>query len=75
MLNFCKHKYGIVQSDGYQYCSKCGKTIIPPSKNCDHTWEIYNYIDNVGYSGRVLSQIIVNRCSKCGIINQIKLTT
>lgn len=33
---FCFHKYGKVESDGYQYCKKCGKAIVPP---CQHEWE------------------------------------
>ena len=30
---FCRHKYGDVQSDGYQYCTKCNKAIVAP---CAH---------------------------------------
>ena len=32
---FCRHKYGKVQEDGYQYCTKCNKAIVAP---CPHTF-------------------------------------
>ena len=54
---FCFHKYGKVEDDGYQYCSKCGKAKKVP---CNHKWEIIAKCGN--------GQFVVSKCEKCGSI-------
>lgn len=66
---FCWHKYGNVQSDGYQYCIKCNKAIVAP---CVH---IYSKIAT--FKGQTRSSM-GNRdfveyhlqCTKCGTMKK-----
>lgn len=69
---FCIHKYGKVQEDDYQYCTKCNKAI---SVSCLHKWDtvskykntiisIYNRKENMEYH---------LRCINCGIVKKIVL--
>ncbi len=57
----CKHKYGQVQKDRYQYCVACGRAKTTP---CNHKWEkvhIENIITKTTYSIFYILQ-----CSECG---------
>ena len=67
MFNFCKHKLGKVQKDGYQYCTKCGKAFVVP---CNHTYQLIKEITNEGdcYVGYRPHITLVSRCNKCGNI-------
>jgi hypothetical protein len=38
MSCFFGHKFSHVEEDGYQYCSKCGKAVVPPQIPCAHDW-------------------------------------
>jgi transcription elongation factor Elf1 len=68
---FHKHQFGKVESDGYQYCSKCGKA---NQARCNHKWDVIQVIQVFSewntsmpeYHKRVL------QCMKCGDIKTVK---
>ena len=74
MFNFCKHKLGKVQKDGYQYCTKCGKAFVVP---CNHTYQLIKEINNkgggfFGFGADVRPHMtFISRCTKCGDIFSI----
>lgn len=64
----CKHFYGTVQPDGFQYCSKCGdaKSV---RKECNHKWEEVTRIniwDQFVSNDKPIHYKWVLRCTKCG---------
>tara|TARA_Y100000310_G_scaffold262389_1_gene272031 strand:+ start:1180 stop:1404 length:225 start_codon:yes stop_codon:yes gene_type:complete len=66
MLFRHKHKFiDGIQTDGYQYCSDCGKAVVP---DCIHKWEEECRMAHYYYDGidRMDGQIIVLKCEKCG---------
>lgn len=67
---FCFHKYGTVQPDGYQYCTKCGKAVIV---GCSHKWYEIKSINVFTVNSKPEYQIIVSRCRKCGEIKQDRI--
>ena len=54
------HKLSKKNDDGYQYCEKCGKAIIP---ECVHDWELKDYFTSGYY---------IKSFSKCKICHKIK---
>ena len=69
---FCNHKYGKVQEDGYQYCTKCNKAIAAP---CPHKYErIKEYLNtrilsSGGGSKQSIQQVEYHlQCGHCGDI-------
>ena len=63
---FCFHKYGKVEEDGRQYCSKCNKAIVAP---CVHDWEQWKeYERRSRITNEVLSHALIFKCSKCGTL-------
>lgn len=68
---FCFHEYGKVESDGYQYCRKCGKA---RKVECNHTWEIIEkWNRGVSTATSFVSKIYILRCKKCGEITNKEL--
>ena len=57
----CRHRYKIVQANGYQYCEKCGIAIVAP---CAHEWERIELV-KVERWGNKVGHIYVDSCSKC----------
>jgi len=64
----CKHIYGEVQHDRFQYCKFCGEAKIAPRYNkCLHSWKKEQVLTVSGaYSGNILKYIYVLRCEHCG---------
>jgi hypothetical protein len=68
---FCFHKYGKKESDGYQYCTKCGKARKLP---CMHKWKMVKenlyyedaHSDMPSYSRRIYE------CQICGEMKKRK---
>lgn len=60
-MSRCKHEYGPVQEDGYQYCKKCGKAIVAP---CKHEWKRIKVVE-VEHWGNKVGDIFVDECIKC----------
>jgi len=76
MFNFCKHKLGKVEKDGFQYCINCGKAFRePPCTN--HKWiliEQYRITNRNYYYQEVVKSIIyVNKCTICGKIDRVEI--
>lgn len=71
----CNHIYGMVQSDGYQYCEYCGKAILAPRfETCLHKWENINtYSTSSRLTGNVIKITYVLRCVHCGDIRKEEL--
>lgn len=70
---WCRHKYGEVAKDGYQYCKKCGKAIAV-SAPCQHKWERLDTLERTStVTGNVKGFIYVSRCVKCGEITQTEI--
>lgn len=63
---FCFHKYGPVDSNQYQTCTKCGKVRVAA---CPHRWDNVKTLDKVS-AGRKVGEIWVLRCNRCGEIIQ-----
>lgn len=75
MIIFCKHKLGVVQKDGYQYCEKCGKAFSAPKLECNHKWAEHSQINVEGYSpysGKIIITgiKIILQCSICGELKE-----
>jgi len=66
MFGKCKHKFGKVEADGYQYCTECGKSLAAPKKNCDHKW-IKEHAIEQSYFGNTNQIIFIYYCTECGI--------
>ena len=67
----CFHKYGKVQKDGYQYCSKCGKARSLP---CNHDWVQERLIELWGDFGDMPTHAkIIAVCKNCGERKVIKV--
>jgi hypothetical protein len=62
----CKHEYGPVKKDGYQYCKKCGKAIVAP---CKHEWERIKIVEVENF-GQKVGHIYISECKKCLKIRQ-----
>ena len=65
----CRHKYGRVQKDGYQYCEKCGRAEIAP---CKHKW-FEREVMGLKYWGSPSGKIIVFECLTCKAIRQERI--
>ena len=66
---FCKHKYGDVQSDGYQYCIKCNKAIVAP---CPHKFariSTFNGVTNSAMGRREFVEYHL-QCTTCGTMKK-----
>ena len=70
---FHKHKWSEKKSDGYQYCTKCGKA------QCVHEYEL---IEKLKYDSKFEMMALVDtdlgthmtyvsRCKTCGEINTV----
>jgi len=67
----CKHKFGKVEKDGYQYCEKCGKATKP---ECQHKWKIINEFQmQTSLYTTSYTEYYHLQCEKCGEI-KIKST-
>lgn len=79
MFNFCKHKYGKVGLDGFQYCEKCGyaKHVHIP---CNHRWKTISnsnitrtLVRGISTdSDPIIGEIFILECQKCGDVIQKK---
>jgi len=72
MFGRCKHKFGKVQDDNYQYCEMCGTA---KSVKCSHKWNTISHGDIIDKrfqdsSGkpRIIGETYIIRCAKCGDI-------
>jgi hypothetical protein len=66
---FRRHSLGVVQKDGYQYCSRCGKALLAP---CPHNWILISEIEHrydwsyvLAYGPKENTTIRTYECSKC----------
>ena len=75
MFNKCKHKFGEIQKDGYQYCLKCGRGIEPLKQKelpCSHkNWEIYDRAD-IEQWGHDTHRLVVLKCKYCGDLKEFR---
>jgi len=74
MFLFHRHKFGKVEKDGFQYCTKCGKAVAPEPPQCDHNFRI---VKEIMIDGAILQkpeiQYILS-CKKCGEMEAFKLS-
>ena len=79
MFNKCKHKFGEVQKDGYQYCNNCGRAIKPLKQkelSCIHkNWEIYDKLEIIDKSENIKGIVIILKCKNCGDLKRFKYGT
>jgi hypothetical protein len=78
----CKHDWGPIKEDGYQYCIKCNLAHLVPtleSPKCEHVWEIEKQSQiqrrNPGATG-VLADIGTETtyiCKKCTTRKYVRL--
>ena len=67
------HKFGKVEVDGFQYCSKCGEARKPESCN-GHIWEKEKTC--LIETGRGTKQeLYVLKCKHCGLYRNYNTTT
>lgn len=66
---FCRHKYGSIQDDGYQYCTKCNKAIAAP---CAHIYLKIKTFNGTNISALGRREFVEYhlRCSKCGTMKK-----
>ncbi len=76
MFNICKHKFGEVQKDGYQYCLNCGRAIEPLKTPCIHkNWEIYDKVEIFNIDGDSKGIVVILKCKNCGDLKRFKYGT
>jgi len=64
---FCFHEFSEVKADGFQYCKKCGKAIMPSHA---HRWVDVSTTNIHMWDDKMPSgAIILQRCSVCGALN------
>lgn len=64
---FFNHRYGKVESDGFQYCQKCGLGRMPKHK---HEWEILEKASIVRrVDGTEIGTSLILKCKICGEIS------
>ena len=72
---FCFHKFGKVEGDGYQYCTKCGLANLAPVRKCSHSFEILETTERINsIRNTVIGKLYINRCKHCGIIEFSKFS-
>jgi len=69
----CKHFYGKVQDDGYQYCTKCRKAVAAPAKPqepvklCTHKWaRKSSFTSSCRFTNSINSETHIMECEHCG---------
>jgi hypothetical protein len=62
----CFHKFSEVKEDGFQYCKKCGKAIMPKHK---HRWIDRERHDVALWGESPTGAIIIQECSICGMLH------
>jgi len=61
----CFHKYGKIEGDGYQYCTKCGKAI----HQCK--WKYVKQINVFGWDSVTPESLVrLYECEICGKMKQ-----
>jgi hypothetical protein len=61
----CKHKYGLIQADKFQYCTKCG--IAHKLNEHEHKWDIIDtVITQDKMTDSILSKTYTLQCTVCG---------
>ena len=69
-FNKCKHKFGLVKKDGYQYCEKCGIAVCPKKSPCNHPeWEVIER-NEYTFFGSPNGLSLTQKCKKCGKMEQ-----
>lgn len=69
MFNRCKHKYGKVDTDNFQYCIHCGYARYVDIGPCPHNWEIIEISkESSNITGCQIGTIYHLRCKACGEI-------
>ena len=71
MSCFFGHNFGKIESDGFQYCTKCGKAIKPNPCENGHLWvdvaeKTTNWRNN--HTGELVrwNVEVAQKCSVCG---------
>lgn len=60
----CNHSFGTVQTDGYQYCKKCGLAVPVP---CQHQWaKMSQWGTESRLTGNMYKIQLLYECRKCG---------
>jgi hypothetical protein len=72
-LNNCRHKFGKVELDGFQYCEECGTATKPSPVPCDHKWVEIATTKKINDRNRVIGFISKLRCSKCGELKEFRI--
>lgn len=68
----CWHEFDKpVDEDGFQYCKKCGRAVLPHNpnveKDCSHIWIEYEKVRiGVNEEGVPKDILWVLKCTKCG---------
>lgn len=61
---FCFHKFSEVKKDGFQYCKKCGKAIMPKH---EHKLIDISTTEVFGFNNKVpCGYVVLQKCSICG---------
>jgi hypothetical protein len=66
---WCSHIYGAVEN-GYQVCGRCGKARVVP---CSHKWAKCGETKITDGSPVPIAFIIIQKCERCGVIQQVKV--
>jgi len=73
----CKHKYGDIREDGYQYCKKCNLAVKPSSISCQHKYKKIskNYLtERINEEQERVGVLFISECKKCGDIKKFEFT-
>ena len=73
MFIFCNHKLGKIESDGYQYCQKCGKAFPVEPIDCQHKFIDDKTLNIRSYDSKekmIVGYKKIVKCEKCGIYEE-----
>lgn len=71
----CKHKFGKVQSCGFQYCEHCGFARQPKQNPCQHKWRDKHTLEKGNELLGCCEFIYVLQCEHCGDIKTKRVGT
>jgi len=70
MFNFCRHKLGKVETDGYQYCQKCGRAV---KVECNHKWTTIQTLEKHDAKEMLIGLVYILQCFICGEIKEFRV--
>ena len=73
MFKICRHQYGEVNEQGYQYCTKCGNANNIGKIQCTHKWKIKDeYVKINRFTSITTAYVYILQCQLCGELKEFR---